>query len=103
MRQGVRVTTTPRLLAIDGPLTGRAFELSSAELSIGRSPGNTIVLPDAGVSRRHCTILGTGGGGFTLTDLESMHGTRVNDRPVQSFSLTHGDRIRVGQSSFVFL
>jgi Nif-specific regulatory protein len=39
----------------------------------------------------------------TLTDLESFNGTSVNDVPVKERLLQHGDRIRIGDSSFLFL
>jgi Nif-specific regulatory protein len=38
-----------------------------------------------------------------LTDLESLNGTFVNDVPVKSRLLEHGDRVRIGDSQFVFL
>ncbi len=91
----------PRLVAVDGLLIGKDFVLSDEEVSIGRSPANTIVIPEAAVSRRHC-IIKKEGGEFRLTDLDSMHGTRVNGQAVTTCFLGQGDRIRIGPVNFVF-
>ena len=41
--------------------------------------------------------------GFVITDLESLNGTFVNDVPVKTSLLEHGDRVRIGDSQFLFL
>jgi hypothetical protein len=40
---------------------------------------------------------------FIITDLDSLTGTFVNDVPVKSRRLEHGDRVRIGDSQFLFL
>jgi Nif-specific regulatory protein len=54
------------------------------------------------VSRRHSSIEKKESG-FVITDLESLNGTFVNDVPVRSRVLEHGDRVRIGDSQFLFL
>ena len=54
------------------------------------------------MSRRHCAVEAASGR-FTLRDLGSANGTYVNGIPVRERVLEHGDRIRAGDSMFLFL
>ena len=38
-----------------------------------------------------------------ILDLESLNGTFINDVPVKRRALHHGDRVRIGDSQFLFL
>lgn len=70
----------PKVLiqATCGPLQGQSWELLTS-LSIGRNPGENIVLPPdtSGISRRHC-LLARRGDQVTVTDLGSSYGTFLN-------------------------
>lgn len=92
----------PRLAAISGKLKGAIFALNEESLIIGRETAANLCIPDASVSRRHSKIE-KNDIGFVLTDLESLNGTFVNDVPVKTRLLEHGDRVRIGDSQFVFL
>src|SRR5215470_1075905 len=92
----------PRLAAISGKLKGAIFALNEESLVIGRETAANLCIPDASVSRRHSKIE-KNDSGFVLTDLESLNGTFVNDVPVKSRLLEHGDRVRIGDSQFLFL
>src|ERR1041385_1281311 len=92
----------PRLAAISGKLKGAIFGLNEESLVIGRETAANLCIPDASVSRRHSKIE-KNDTGFVLTDLESLNGTFVNDVPVKSRLLEHGDRVRIGDSQFLFL
>src|SRR5580658_6201388 len=93
----------PRLICIAGPHQGSVFLLDPAgEFSIGRDAGNQVSVLDLTASRRHCAVQ-TKEGRFRLDDLESRNGTFVNGLPVTERWLEHGDRIRVGVSTFLFL
>ncbi|HET8549906.1 MAG TPA: sigma 54-interacting transcriptional regulator [Bryobacteraceae bacterium] len=89
------------LVAIAGPLQGSVFPLQN-ELSIGRSPENTVVVEDAALSRRHFTITERDGR-FELRDAASRNGTRVNGVPVAAKFLEPQDEIRAGRSVFLFV
>jgi Nif-specific regulatory protein len=95
-------TTSPRLIAISGPVLGTTFALTQDEVSIGREPSNLICVNDHSVSRRHCLIKREGES-FRIVDLESYNGTFVNEVPIGEHSLSHGDQISVGTVRFVFL
>lgn len=85
----------------------RPFDVAIARgsIAIGRSPraGNDVVLADDGmVSRRHARIEMNADGSFTLYDLDTTNGTRVNGRRVDNRMLSHGDEIQVGGTRIVF-
>ena len=93
---------SPRLAAISGKLKGTTFTIDEDAFVIGRETLANICIADASVSRRH-TKIEKQDNGFVITDLESLNGTFVNDLPVKSRILQHGDRLRIGDSQFVFL
>lgn len=93
---------SPRIIAIAGPHRGSTFPLSRDQMTIGRDSSNWICLTDRSASRKHC-LVSKNGQEFKLQDLESRNGTFVNDIPIQERSLQHGDKIGVGDSSFLFL
>ncbi len=92
----------PRLAAIAGKLKGAIFALNEETLVIGRETAADLCIADASVSRRHSKIE-KNEAGFVITDLESLNGTFINDVPVKTRLLEHGDRVRIGDSQFLFL
>jgi DNA-binding NtrC family response regulator len=92
----------PQLVAIDGPLKGAIYTISTERFSIGRKPENTLAQADLSISRHHCTI-DCAGNRVRITDHDSQNGTFVNGIPIKERMLVHGDQIAVGTSVFVFL
>src|ERR1043165_8651615 len=92
----------PRLAAISGKLKGAVFAIDDEPLVIGRETAAHLCIADASVSRRHSKIE-KHDDSFVITDLESLNGTFVNDVPVRTRVLEHGDRVRIGDSQFLFL
>src|SRR6266566_5061794 len=92
----------PRLAAIAGKLKGSVFPLHDKPVVIGREAAAELCLADASVSRRH-SRLEQNGDEFWLSDLQSLNGTFVNDVPIRQRALLHGDRIRIGDTQFLFL
>ena len=80
--------------------TGTEFEIDSFPLIIGRCGLAGIRLNDCWVSRQHCELTFEGES-LVVRDLESKHGTFVNDEPVTKATVRSGDRLGVGLSSFV--
>ncbi len=75
------------------------------ETGIGRDAANEIVLGAARVSRRHCAVRGDGEA-WTVFDLGSANGTRVNGEAVVGAAgrtLSDGDLLEVGGDVLVFL
>ncbi len=80
----------------------RRMGLTGGRLTVGKGPGNDIVLSDARVSRLHAS-LEKFAEGWCVNDLGSSNGTFVNgDRIWGARRLRHGDEIRVGQTRLLF-
>jgi pSer/pThr/pTyr-binding forkhead associated (FHA) protein len=77
------------------------FSLQDGGKTIGRAPGNDIVLENLLVSGHHARI-DQAGGDYILTDLQSKNGTYVNGARITSAKLRHGDQILVGKHTLVF-
>ncbi|MEP6919716.1 MAG: sigma 54-interacting transcriptional regulator [bacterium] len=92
----------PRLVAIAGTLEGSVFPIEDRVTLIGREVAAKVSIADASVSRRHSQIEQEGDQLF-IADLDSLNGTFINDVPVKRRELQHGDRIRIGDSQFLFL
>ncbi len=94
--------TSPKLIAIEGPVKGTTFPLVAGSYWIGRDKLNHIQLSDTMVSRRHCRIV-IEGDALILRDENSSNGTLVNDVPVRERALSGGDLIRIGDSQFLLI
>jgi hypothetical protein len=76
---------------------GKRMPVGPGGAVIGRSRECDIVLQDSNVSRRHAEIRPAGGDGWTITDLGSTNGVRVNGRAIRDPTpLQPGDDIAVG-------
>ena len=91
----------PALFYLTGPSVGRRVDIE-AELVIGRSPSCGISLDDAKVSRRHARIA-SDDSQVKVSDLGSRNGTLVNgDRTEGEVLLLPGDRLQIGDTTFLF-
>jgi hypothetical protein len=84
-----------------GPLGGRSFPLDRDVTTVGSVDGNSVVLQDTGVSRKHVGIRRIEGG-YELADLGSTNGVFVNGEKSARRRLVSGDVIRIGTSEAVF-
>lgn len=71
--------------------------------TLGRATGADFILDAALVSRVHCRLTASSGGGLEIRDLESTNGTFVNGHRVGSASLVSGDRLQVGRVEMIAL
>jgi transcriptional regulator with GAF, ATPase, and Fis domain len=92
----------PRLAAISGRLKGAIFNITDSGTVIGRDVTAGVCIADSSVSRRH-SVVEKKENSFVITDLDSLNGTFVNDVPVKTRVLQHGDRVRIGEAQFLFL
>lgn len=65
------------------------------EVSIGRQPGNDVVIDDVKASRKHCVIRHSKGT-FRLKDLKSQNGTWMGQNRVDEAIIALGDTLRIG-------
>ncbi len=82
---------------------GRTFDLSSDELVLGRHPECQIYIRDGRASRRNSRVFRADDGVWTIEDLDSANGTRVNGEEIFSpHKLVHGDVISIGKARIWF-
>ncbi len=86
---------------VSGPLVGQTVGLDRDVTTIGSVAGNTVLLTDTGVSRKHVGIKRVDDG-YELADLGSTNGVYVNGEKVARRKLEVGDVIRVGTTEIVF-
>lgn len=86
---------------VSGPLLGQTIGLDRDVTTIGSVAGNTVLLADTGVSRKHLGIKRLDSG-YELADLGSTNGVYVNGEKVARRKLEVGDVIRVGTTEMVF-
>ena len=75
--------------------------LEGAMVTIGRGPGNQIILKDLASSSRHAQLI-KNGEGWAIEDRGSLNKTFVNGQEIQKIALKPGDRILIGSTELVF-
>jgi hypothetical protein len=90
-----------RLEFILGPMANQTLNLTDEVTTIGSVAGNSVVLADPAVSRKHAGIRKVDGA-YELADLGSTNGVYVNGQKVPKKTLDPGDIIRVGNTEAVF-
>ena len=90
-----------RLEFIHGPLAGQTMPLTEEVTTLGSVAGNTVVLADPAVSKKHAGIRHVEGR-YELADLGSTNGIYVNGHKVPTRTLEAGDVVRVGNTEAIF-
>jgi len=80
----------------------RRYVLDAARSTIGRSRDADCVLRDPNVSRHHAELRRSPSGDWTIADLGSTNGVKVNGRRVGSTRLKSGDKVTLGTTTFQF-
>jgi pSer/pThr/pTyr-binding forkhead associated (FHA) protein len=88
----------------NGGFEGMSYEITAGETLIGRNPTTDITLLDEGISREHALVVyDAESDAYTIEDLQSTNGTKVNGRRVRSAVLADGDDLEIGHTLFQFL
>ena len=82
-------------------LIQQEVNITKSRMTIGRRPGNDIVIDHLTVSGQHAAIDTTPNGSFVL-DLGSTNGTMVNSQPIKKHLLQHDDLIDIGKYKLRF-
>jgi len=89
------------LKIMSGDMKGQKFDIDRDEIVIGRAPENVVTIEDPAVSSHHCSVL-RAGKKFTLKDMNSTNGTRLNNVTVKEYRLRPKDVITVGAIDIMF-
>jgi hypothetical protein len=82
---------------------GRRHVVAPGGALIGRSRECDVVLTDANVSRRHAEVTPVAAGAWTICDLGSTNGVRINGRQIAGAEpLSSCDRIALGTAEIAF-
>ena len=79
----------------------RVIPLVKSVVNVGRERYNDIVIADGYISRHHLQLRRRFGV-YTLFDVNSRGGTRVNDERVAEHRLRNGDVIAIGRTTLVY-
>lgn len=90
-----------KLTCTMGPYAGKEFFLTEDLTTIGSISGNTIILAEGGVSKRHAGIK-IEEMRFELADFGSTNGTFVNGAKITKQFLRDGDEVRMGEVRLKF-
>jgi predicted component of type VI protein secretion system len=93
--------TTPYLVLRSGDDPERAVIWDTLDITVGRLDSQDIEVPDPEVSRQHA-VLRRDGAQFTVEDLGTGLGTRVNGERIERHVLEHGDVIEIGTLTLRF-
>jgi hypothetical protein len=89
------------VLVSGGRASSKAFPISKPVTTIGRQTDCDVVLSDGAASRHHAELRNEGSA-FTIQDLGSTNGTRVNGAAVMEQELQDGDRLTIGETELEF-
>lgn len=93
-----------KIVIANGGFDGMEYALTAEETLIGRNPTTDVTLLDENISREHALILFDAETGvYTIEDLQSTNGTKVNGKGIRSHELQDGDEIQIGHTKFQFV
>ncbi len=91
-----------RLVVLTTDLAGMEIALNKASLVIGRTEENDVLLNHRSISRHHAKIV-RDGEHYTIVDLQSANGIRVNGEDYERIELNAGDVIELGHVKIRFV
>jgi hypothetical protein len=91
----------PRLVAQSPVFEGKVFDLTGAELTVGRVADNRIQIEHASVSGHHA-VFKLDQLDYTIKDLDSTNGTRINGERVSQQKLRRNDILRLGNIELLY-
>ena len=87
---------------LENARTGERISLDYRNMMVGRETHCDICIPDGSVSRNHARLEMDDMGNWSIEDLGSTNGTKVNGRPISRSKLRFGDQITFGTTVMIF-
>ena len=94
--------SNPKLIVLSEQLRGQVFELTGDTYSIGRVEERDICIVDATVSTHHADLVRNDDGLYTVKDLGSTNGSRVNGMRIEEQMLVNSDILQIGSIEMLF-
>jgi pSer/pThr/pTyr-binding forkhead associated (FHA) protein len=91
-----------RIVIVTSELAGQEFSLARASVVIGRTEENDVVVNHRSISRHHAKIVREGDR-YTIVDLQSANGVRVNGEDYERIDLHPGDVVELGHVKLRFV
>lgn len=93
-----------KLVVLSSNFAGKEFELSRPQMIIGRTDENDIVINHRSISRNHAKLVREPDTGrYTISDLQSSNGVRVNGQDYGKVELRRGDVVDLGHVRLRFV
>lgn len=90
------------VVIVKGYAEGMEFLITREHTVLGRDANADIILKDAQVSRQHA-VIEYREGNYTLKDMESTNGTRINGTLIKETTLLHGNKFSIGDTTLQFI
>ncbi|MBU1219950.1 FHA domain-containing protein [Myxococcota bacterium] len=91
-----------KLVVITSNYAGTSFVLKRKVSIIGRTPENDVALDHKSISRNHAKIV-FDGLNYSIEDMQSANGVRINGEQYDKMALRKGDTIDLGHVRFKFV
>ncbi len=93
-----------KLVVLSSNFAGKEFELSRPQMIVGRTDENDIVINHRSISRNHAKLVREPDTGrYTISDLQSSNGVRVNGQDYGKVELRRGDVVDLGHVRLRFV
>ncbi|HEY5948137.1 MAG TPA: FHA domain-containing protein, partial [Kofleriaceae bacterium] len=93
-----------KLVVVSSNFAGKEFDLTRPQMIIGRTDENDIVVNHRSISRNHAKVTrDPETGRYTISDLQSSNGVRVNGQDYGKVELRRGDTVDLGHVRLRFV
>src|SRR6478609_5907879 len=93
-----------KLVVLSSNFAGKEFDLTRPQMIVGRTDENDIVVNHRSISRNHAKVTrDPDTGRYTISDLQSSNGVRVNGQDYGKVELRRGDTVDLGHIRLRFI